>query len=294
MNLAGIEVFVKIVQLGSISSAARALGLPVSTASGQLAALEQRLGVTLIQRTTRKLHVTQAGEAYFKRCAIALAEIQTADQELAIGREEPSGLLRMTCTSDIASQLLPPLIQGYLERYPRVSVELIVTYRLVDFIAEGVDLGLRIGELKDSSMLARRFTELRASLWAAPAYLSQHGMPKHPDQLREHIMVRYRTMPDQLTLHRGHEQIRISARPGRITVDDFDSLKAFLIQGQGLGVLPDHMARADAAAGRLCQVLPDWSWDTMALRFVYPAQRFVAPHLQRFMDHCLEHVPIFA
>lgn len=293
LNLAGIEVFVKVVKLGSISAAARALDMPITTASGQLAALEKRLGMTLIQRTTRKLHVTEAGEAYFKRCASALTELDTAGQELAALKGEPSGLLRVTATQDIASKILPPLISGFLTLYPKLQIELTVTYRLVDFLAEGIDLGLRFGDQRDSSLKARKFMEMRLSLWASPDYLAVHGTPQTPAELKQHPLLGHQVLADKLTLHKGQTQVNVSPLPGRVIADDYESIKAFLRLGMGIGVMPDYMAQADVASGQLIRVLPEWSWASLPLRFVYPAQRFVAPPLQRFIEYCLEHKPVF-
>lgn len=294
MNLSGLEVFVKVVQLGSISRAARALDMPVTTASGQLAALERRLGVTLIQRSTRQLRVTTEGEAYYRHCALALAEIDAGEQELALARTEPFGPLRLTTTPDIASQLLPPLLSGYLCRYPKVQVDLLATYRLVDLIGEGVDLALRLGDAKDSSLMARKFLDLRLSLWAAPAYLQRAGVPLSPAELPQHRLLRYQAQRDQLILYRDGETASVPLGTGRITIDDFDSLKAFALLGEGIAPLPDYLAQTEAAAGRLQRVLPDWSWEKRTLRFVYPPRRFIAPSLQSFVDYCLENVPEFS
>ncbi|MGV3526998.1 MAG: LysR family transcriptional regulator [Candidatus Sericytochromatia bacterium] len=287
MDFAGIGVFVKVVELGSITAAAQALGLPITTASGQLAALEKRLGVTLIQRTTRQLHVTEAGQAYFVHCRQALQELETAEKAVAATLTEPSGTLRITATPDIAAHVLPPLISGYLARYPKVRVELVATYRLVDFLAEGIDLGLRLGNQKDSSLRARTLRHLQLSLWAAPAYLAAHGVPQTPDELSAHTVIGYQATSQRLTLRRGSESLTLSGLSGRIRVDDFESLKAFVKLGDGISLLPDYLAASEALNGELVRVLPDWYGERLPLRFVYPAQRFVGLPLQRLIAHCL-------
>lgn len=294
MNLSNIEVFVKVVEQGSISAAARALDLTVSTTSGKLLALEHQLGVTLIQRTTRKLHVTPAGEAYFRHCAAGLAAIEAGAQELTASLAEPNGLLRVSVPPDLSNKILVPMLGGYLEQYPKVQVDLIATARLVDFIAEGIDLGLRFGdELKDSSLKARRLTELRFSLWAAPAYLQAYGTPQTPAALKQHHYLRITSMPDQLTLYQGKKQAKVIFQPARLAVDSLESLQTLTLMGQGISVLPDFFAASDASAGKLCQVLPGWLWERKTLRFVYPAQRFVDIKRQSFIDYCLQHLPEF-
>ena len=180
MELDGIAVFVKVVQAGSFSRAAKLLGMPNTTVSAKVAQLERRLGVTLIQRTTRKLHITQSGEAYFKKCVHALDEIQAAETEVSATQGEPKGVLRITSAVDVGHSLLPSLVQSYLKKYPQMTVDLIITNRVVDLVAEGVDLGLRAGALKDSSLIAKKLISTKMGLWASPAFLKKCGPIHHP------------------------------------------------------------------------------------------------------------------
>lgn len=292
MNLAGIEVFVKVVQMGSISKAAQVLGIPITTASGQLAALEKRLGVTLIRRTTRQLHVTQAGEAFYKHCALALTEIEMGTREMAATKTEPEGLLRVTATLDVTQMILAPLISGYLQKYAQMRIETLSTNRLVDLVGEGVDLAIRIGQMKDSSLMQRKFMDAKASLWAAPGYLERHPVPQVPQDLQHHRVIQYANHSAHVKLYGTSEETVVS-RPSRITVDDFHALKAFVLLEQGIGCLPDFLCRSEAATGQLVKVVPGWSWAIFSLMFVYPAQRFIAPQVQTFMAYCLEQAHLF-
>src|SRR5262245_38895695 len=138
MNLDGVDVFVRVVQAGSFSAAARQLAMPATTVSAKIARLEERLGVTLIQRSTRKMHVTEAGESYYRHCADAIAALAVGEEELAAATAEPSGLLRITVPADLAQSLLPRIIGAYLERYPKVSVEVLATNTQLDLLAEGI------------------------------------------------------------------------------------------------------------------------------------------------------------
>ena len=168
MDLDGIAVFVKVVQAGSFSAAARLLGIPNTTVSAKVARLEKRLGVTLIQRTTRKLHVTPAGRAYFERCLRGLEEIDTAEAEVSLSAAEPRGLLRITAPGDVAHGLLPLFVSRFLERYPRTRVELLVANRVVDLLAEGVHLAVRAAALRDSTLVARKLITYTGGFGRAP------------------------------------------------------------------------------------------------------------------------------
>ena len=173
-----IAVFVKVVEAGSFSAAARRLGLPKTTVSAKVAGLEKRLGVRLIQRTTRKLRMTEAGEKYFHHCAIATREVELGEAALQSAKEKPYGVLKVTAPVDLGHAVLPRIVRAYAGKYPDVSVELIVTNRIVDLVEEGIDLAIRwAGALKDSSLIARRFIETRSNLWASPKYMKALASP---------------------------------------------------------------------------------------------------------------------
>lgn len=288
MNLDGLDVFVKVVQVGSFSGAAKALDMPVTTVSGKIANLEKRLGVTLIQRTTRKLHVTEAGEIFFKRCARALEEVQVAEQELTTKRVEPEGTLRITATIDVGYIFLPPLVKSYLKKYPKMKIDLKLTNRVVDLISESVDLAIRVGPLKDSSMIARKFLETHASLWTSQSYAKKRGVPKHPRDLGKHDGIGFSSaFADVLRLERDGD-FREAEFPCRVSVDDMATMKAFIAQGDGIGLLPDFLCVEEARSGRFIKVLPEWQWAALQLSFVYPSQKFVPPKVHTFIEHALK------
>ena len=284
MNLDDITVFVKVVQAGSFSQAARVLGMPNTTVSAKVARLEKDLGVTLIRRTTRKLHVTPAGQAYFARCLRGLAEIETAQAEITSFSAEPRGTLRITVTGEIAHSLLPALASRYVRAYPQVKIEVMVANRVVDLIGEGVDLAIRAAELKDSTLVARRLMPVTWGFWASRPYLSERNPPKTPSDLEKHAAVVFSRLPTQtLSSARGGRKIDI-ALTGRIVADDLETVRAFVLRGDGIGALPDFLARDHAAEGKLVRVLPQWSWTAGALSFVYPSQPFVPANLRAFID----------
>jgi DNA-binding transcriptional LysR family regulator len=287
MDLDDIAVFVKVVQAGSFSQAARLLGMPNTTVSAKVARLEKRLGVTLIQRTTRKLHITPAGRAYFERCVRGLSEIETAEAEITLATAEPRGALRLTATAEVAHSVLPPVVTRYARAYPRMSVELIVTNRIVDLIAEGIDLALRAAELKDSTLVARRFMAVDWGLWVSQSYAASREVPRSVSELAGHATVVFSRLPSPKLKLADGEDLEL-ALDGPIVADDLETVRAFVLEGEGIGALPEFLAREDAAHARLVRVLPELSWSAGALSFVYPSQQFVPAKVRAFIDLALE------
>ena len=212
MDLDGIAIFVKVVQAGSFTGAARLLGVPNTTVSAKVARLEKRLGVTLIQRTTRKLHITPAGRAYFERCVRGLEEIESAEAEVSLAADEPRGLLRITAPGDVAQAMLPPIVSRFLHRYPHTRVEVLVANRVVDLVAEGVHLAIRAAALRDSSLVARRIRPFSAGLWASRPYLQRKGTPKTPSELAEHTILLFPRFSTRLLVSHGDRDISPASR----------------------------------------------------------------------------------
>jgi DNA-binding transcriptional LysR family regulator len=284
MDLNGIDVFVKVVQTGSFSQAARLLNMPNTTVSAKVAALEKRLGTTLIRRTTRKLNVTEAGQAYYAHCVRALEEIQTGESELATGAKEPHGLLRLTASIDMGHSLLPRLVCAYLQRYPRMQVELIISNRVVDLVGEGVDLALRAAQLEDSSLIAKKFISAGMGFWASPRYLKELGTPKHPRDLdKRECLIHSDFQNIDFELKRGRELFTVRPK-GRLVADDFQTLLHFAELGNGIGFFPDFMCRENEMGKKLVRLFPEWKlWENSRLSLVYPAQKFVSPKVQAFI-----------
>jgi DNA-binding transcriptional LysR family regulator len=284
MDLDGIAIFVKVLQAGSFSRAAKLLGMPNSTVSAKVSALEKRLGVTLLQRTTRKLRATQAGEAYYRRSSRALDELQAAENELETGRAEPKGLLRLTAPVEIGHNLLPALVHAFLQKHPGVEVELIVTNRVLDLIEDGIDLAIRAGPLKDSSLIAKRFDLGYFELWASRAYLVKHAAPRHPKELTQHNCLRFSRFKDEgFRLTNGKETLKVPVT-GRSIADDFETLRSLATLGEGLVFLPSFLCAEDAKQNNLVRVLPQWHGERVIVSFVYPAQKFVSAKVRAFTD----------
>lgn len=282
MDLDAIAVFVKVVEAGSFSGAARQLKMPKTTVSAKVAALEKRLGTILIQRTTRKLHVTEAGEHYFRHCANAVREIELGEAALLATQHTPSGLLKLTSPIDLGHTLLPKIVHAYLEQYPGTSVELLLSNRITDLVGEGVDLAIRAGRLEDSSLIAKPFFPITISLWASPAYLAEAGIPAHPRELARHRLTALSAM--QAThLSNGKATVQV-AIPSRVVTDDFEAVKAMVIAGEGIGWLPHFLVGDAVAAGTLVAVLPNWKTeDVGGFSFVYPGKKYASPKVQAFI-----------
>jgi len=283
VDLDGIAVFVKVVQAGSFSQAAKLLNMPNSTVSAKVAALEKKLGVTLLQRTTRRLHLTEPGAGYFRRCLQALEGLQAAESELESERSETKGVLRLTAPVELGRSALPPVLDVLMKRHPAIKIDLIITNRLVDLVAENIDVAVRAGPLKDSGLIAKRFVLGQFGLWASPSYLKNNSVPRNPDELKEHDCLRFAPFTGRkLQLTNGRERAQI-ALAGRITADDFEALRALAVLGWGIALLPSFLCAEEAKERKLVSVLPNWRGDSVTISVVYPAQRFVSPKIRAFI-----------
>jgi DNA-binding transcriptional LysR family regulator len=287
MALADIEVFTEVVDAKSFTRAGKRLGMPTSTVSSKIARLEEKLGVTLIQRTTRQLNVTDQGKTYYAYCTRALAELAEAERALALTTSEPQGALRLTAPADFAHAVLAPVVETYLAQNPQVSVELIVTNRRVDLVAEGVDLAVRMGALADSSLIARKYIDAGIGLWASEAYIDRRGMPETFADLADHHMI-------AMTLARGHVELQDETGSvveidfsGRLATDDMHNCRSLIETGAGIGPLADFMGEDVSNSKRLVRVLPNLTGAQASAYFVYPAQRFVSQNVKAFIECAL-------
>jgi DNA-binding transcriptional LysR family regulator len=290
-DLDAIAVFVQVVASGSFSAAARRLGSPKATVSAKVARLEKRLGLTLIQRTTRKLRVTEAGEQYFRQCAEAIRTLEQAEAALQSTSGKPSGVLKVTAPVDLGHTLLPRIVHAYAARYPDVTVELLVTNRVVDLVGEGIDLAIRPAQaLKDSSLIARRFFEMSANLWASPHYLQRLGPLSHPRDLKRATCLGFLAQTSVVLTH-GKSEVEVPMS-GRIRADDFETIKSLLLLGEGIAWLPDFLAEEAALAGTLVPVLPQWRpKERGAFYFVYASRKYGLPKVEAFIRTALEVAP---
>ena len=288
MDLNEIAVFIQVVQSLSFSAAAKKLGMPNSTVSHKVSSLEQRLGVTLIQRTTRKLNITPAGQMYYKKCMLGMETFAAAEQELASIQEEPNGLLRITAPVELGKSVLPGIVSKYVSKYPKVRVEIILGGRRMDLLSESVDLAIRVGVLQDSTLIAKKIGSPHFAPFASPKYLKNRDLPLHPRDLRHHDSIIFTPA--------GLEEVKLvgpkgsfnAALTSKIIVNDLDAVKDLVLMGEGIGFMQSFFCGPEIKSGKLVRLLPEWRSEQTPVHFVYPAQRFVSPKLKAFMEMALE------
>lgn len=284
MNLNEIAIFVKIVETGSFIGASLALEMPKSTVSSKLSTLEKRLGVTLIRRTTRKLHVTEAGKTYYDQCLKAIDQIIAAEEQVTESQASPRGLLRITAPVELGEVILPSIICEFSRKFPKVDLELILTDRTVDLVAEGIDIGIRAGELKDSSLIAKKLGSVYFATFASPKYLKNQGSPKTPKDLENHNCILYNPQGSGEWKLLGAKEERAIGLKKHIVINDFNLIKSLSIMGVGVALLPTFLCSDEVKSGKLIRILGNWKSNIRPVHFVYPAQKFVTPKLRAFID----------
>jgi DNA-binding transcriptional LysR family regulator len=292
MDLNEIAVFAKVVQAGSFTHAAAQLGMPKSTVSRKIAELEQRLDSRLLQRTTRKLSLTDAGRAYYDYCARIVSDIDEAERAVTSLQAIPKGLLRITAPINMG--FLAPIISDYLKRFPEVNIDLFCTARTVDLVEERFDLGLRAGVLADSTLIARNLGTIKWFLVASPGYLKKRGRPRLPEDLKKHDCLLFGPTGHntaELRLHNASsgsadgEQSKQLTVPARIMTGDTGVLHAAAVAGLGIAVLPAFQCVADLRSRKLERVLTDWGPAATPMHIVYPSIRHVSPKVTSFVEH---------
>ena len=283
MDLNEILVFVKIVKAGSFTSAAQALGMPKSTVSRKLSELEDRLGTRLIQRTTRKLSLTEVGHAYYRNCERIVSQLEEAELAVTNTQAEPRGLLRITAPLNFG--FLGEIIAEFLNNNPHVQMELMCTDRMVDIVEEGFDIGIRAGRLSDSTLIARSLGAGRGVTVASPAYTKLHGEPGTPDDLRDHACILFGAGREGRSwkLQSGSRAQELPLRP-RMLVNDLEIMREAALAGVGVALLPAHHCADDLEAGRLLRILPEWTTPETPTFAVYPSTRHLSPKVRAFLD----------
>lgn len=284
-----MAVFVRVAELGSFSGAARQLGLSRSAVSKHVTALEERLGVRLINRTTRRLALTEAGAAYRDYCARIVQEVEEAELMAMQHSAAPHGRLKLNAPVTFGFLHLGPLLPEFLARYPGVEIELALNDRFVDLLEEGFDLAVRIGQLADSSLIARRLATTRPICAASPAYLARAGIPREPADLARHNCLRYslRRERDTWSFRRGAEHVAVKIR-GNLEANNGDALRSAALEGLGIVCLPDFIIGEDLERGLLRPLLSDWQTPESPIHAVFPPQRHASGKLRAFVDFLVE------
>ena len=290
-RLTEMEAFVRVVEQGGFTDAARKMGLSKSAVSKHVSALEARLAVRLLNRTTRRVTPTEVGLAYYERARTVLSEAQEADSMVTAMQAVPSGLLRVSAPVNFGISQVAPAVARFLAACPNVDVDMVLDDRFVELIAEGFDVAIRIGTLADSSLKARKLAEARGVVAASPGYLAAAGTPRTIGELSEHRLLNY-AQPSggaiwRLRAPSGEErQVRVA---GRLTINNGEALMKAAEAGLGISQIPSFMLGDALTSGRLVEVLADRPPDFLGIYAVYPQGRFPQPKLRAFVDFLAEH-----
>lgn len=289
-DLTYMVTFARVVRAGSFAAAARRLKVTPSVASKHVAKLEKDLGVRLLNRSTRKLSLTEAGTAYYEHCARIVEEIENSQRAIAQLQSQPRGLLRVTAPVTFANTRLGGVLPEFFKRYPEIQLELNATNRLVDLAEEGCDVAIRIARTLPPNVVARHLRAVRWHLCASPAYLEREGTPVHPANLTRHNCLIFPSLLQDGVWHfmRGDERIEVAVQ-GSLRANTVESMHDLALAGMGLTLLPGYMAGVDIREQRLVPVLTDWAIESGShLYAVYLPSRWLAPKLRVFVDFLVE------
>jgi DNA-binding transcriptional LysR family regulator len=283
-----MKTFVRIVEAGSLTRAADSLDTSLPTVVRMLAALERELGVLLLKRTTRRLHLTDEGSQYLERCRDILAATQEAEDILVARRTEPVGKLSVTASVLFGPRYLAPILCDFLRRNPKVSADMLLVDRVVNLIEEGIDVAVRIAHLKDSSLVAIPVGRVRRVVCASTQYLRRHDVPRVPDDVRRHSCVRHVGLVPRSEWHFqvGKRQVTIPIA-SIITCNEIDSAINACIDGLGLGMFLSYMVAPYREAGQLKYVLEKFETKPMPVQVVYPQARLMSRKVRTFVDECV-------
>jgi len=286
-----MALYVKVVENNSFSRAAEREGIPVSTVSRKISELEKALGVRLLERSTRRLRMTEIGQDYYQRCRRGLEEFETANFMVNDQQAEVSGRLRLSAPPSLSDVIIVPLIAAFQALYPNALVNCLVTDRHVNHIEDGIDISLRVGDLKDSSLVARRLLSYRSVLVASPAYLERAGAPSHPNELPLHALVAFSRWEAAVAwvLENNGATHKVNVQP-RIAINDYTGVQSAVINGLGISEIPSILCGQRLHDGSLVEVMPDWQFSPVSLSAIYPSNRNLSRLVRLFKDFCVERI----
>jgi DNA-binding transcriptional LysR family regulator len=285
-DLTGMITFARVAELESFSAAARELKLSKSAVSKQVSRLEDRLGLRLLNRTTRRLSLTEAGVTFYEGCRQVARAAEAAEQAVTHLAAAPRGSLRVNAPMSFGLGHVAPALPELLARYPEMSIDLALNDRVVDLVDEGFDVAIRIGRLLESSLIARRLAPSRRLLCAAPAYLEAHGAPERPEDLKDHdcLLYSYQSEGHEWRF-RGPGGVKRVKVAGRLRANNGDVLLGAAIAGLGLTFMPTFLCGEAVRRGRLVTLLPDWrDGEADAVHAVFPTSRNLVPKVRVFVD----------
>lgn len=283
-----MAVFATVVEQGSMVAAARALGMTPSAVSQHISKLESEHGVSLLHRTTRSLTLTEAGSLFYQGCADMLAAARLAEQRLNEMRDAPVGELRLSAPTGFAGPMLTEALAPLLAAYPRLSLKLFFHDEMIDLVQHRIDLALRAGDLKDSSLVARHLADWESVLCAAPAYLARHPAITTPQQLEQHqwVMLDHERSHTWLTMENAAGEVERPSVARRVSSNNILAARQFVLAGMGLSIQPEPEVRQELADGRLLRVLPQWRLPALGI-FVVTPRRDAQPAKVRYAIEAL-------
>lgn len=283
-DLNAAQLFVEVARRRSFTRAAAALGLPKSTLSRKITALEARLGARLLQRTTRQLHLTDVGAAYYERVTRIVSDLSEAEAAVSEAQATPRGVLRVTAPPDLGSTMLAWAMPKFSALYPDVEVVFEFSGRYLDLVAEGIDIALRAGKRSDSTLITRPIFSGTFALYASPEYLDAVGRPERIEDLSAHACVVFGNSPERRWVLSSEKETREVLVRGRVAVEDFDYLRFTAVAGAGIAFLPTFLVGPDLHFNRLERVLPEYSQATDTLYVAYPSREFLPAKTRAFVD----------
>jgi DNA-binding transcriptional LysR family regulator len=283
-RVASMTAFVKVAESSGFSAAARQLGISTSMVTTHVNALEDRLGVRLLNRTTRRVGLTEAGQAYYDRCVHILADIDEADQIVEAQQSKPRGVLRLNVSSAIPS-ILGPSVAEYVAAYPDVAVRITATGRMVDLVEEGYDMAIRIVPIPDSALIVRHLASYRFVVCGAPSYFARRGEPRDPSELIHHNCMMFTQSPWASEWHFGGSGgDRSIALSGNLQTNSGETLRIAAVHGQGLIYAPTFMVADELKSGRLVPILTKFLSAELSVDAIYPHRRYLSPKVRTFID----------
>lgn len=285
-NWEGIEEFIATIETGSFSAAGKRLNVSTSHVSRQVTALEKRLGVQLIKRTTRKMNLTESGQQYYRQCSELCNALKEANETLQGGLSKPKGLIRITAAGRFVEKKIVPLLADYMLMYPEVEVHVDFNSQYVDMIEDGYDLAIRYGYLKDSSLIARKLTGRTLSICGSPSYLAKHGAPKTPDDLKKHNCLVGNTQHWRLQFPDGVRDIRID---GTWKSNAGEALVEAAVKGIGLVYISEFYTKEYLDQGELVRVMDDFAVKDMGTWLVYPNREFLPTKVRLLVELLTNH-----
>jgi DNA-binding transcriptional LysR family regulator len=281
-----MAVFVEVVKARSFRRAAEAIGMPNSTLSRRISGLEKAIGLRLLNRTTRRIELTEAGQLYFERCKRIVDEARLAHEQLGEMLAQPSGVLRASLPVDFAIIYLAPLIAEFAQRYPDISFEFDLTPRRVDLVTEPFDVAIRIGESRDSNLIACQLARLPRYLYASPRYLEIFGEPNQPADLARHESLLLLAQPNAWTLHHGNETVEVAVG-GRFRLNGIGMMRRLATLDLGIAMLAEEIVADELVEGRLRRVLPQWQGAPIPV-YAITETRLLPAKTQRFIEFLRE------